>query len=96
MREGKVQMGVTRSPSRDQESLLPAENQENVPPKPFGQPCLYSRHFLEVNLVLKESSCPSWQKPWGGLFPTYTMSVHRVFVFDFLEWDTDLAMAQHA
>lgn len=65
MKEGKAQLGVTRSPSRDQESPLPAENWEDVSPEPFGQPSLCSRRFLELNLVLKESSCHSSQQPRG-------------------------------
>lgn len=58
-------MGVTRSPSRDQESPLPAESWEDTSPEPFGQPLLCSRHFWKLNLVLKESSCHSAQQPHG-------------------------------
>lgn len=66
MEEGKVQACVTRSPSRDQELPLPDENWEDMSPKPFSQPSLCSRHFLELNLVLKESSCYSSQEPRRG------------------------------
>lgn len=56
-------MGVTRTPFRDQKLPLPAENWEDMSPKPFGQPSFCSRHVLDLNLVLKESSCHSSQQP---------------------------------
>lgn len=37
MKEGKVQTGRTKSPSRGQESTLPAGLSEHVFPKPVGQ-----------------------------------------------------------
>lgn len=104
MREGKVQMGVTRSPSRDQESLLPAENWENTSPKTFGQPSLCSRHFLEPNLVLKEISCPSYltattqrQHSHGQVYSQHTQCQCTESICPgLLERDTDPAMPQSA
>jgi len=89
MQVGKVQTGMTRSSSRIQESPLPTENWENVSPKPFGQPSLCSRHFLEFSLALKETSCHSLQQPHRDSIATtrFTPDTHSISAKSILAQD---------
>lgn len=59
-------------------------------PKPFGQPSLCDIQFLELNLVLKESSCHGWQQPCRDSIAmtrftpdTHSISAKSILVQDF-------------
>lgn len=92
MKEGKVQMSATRSPSGDQESPLLPENHDMFPkpfgmsPQPLASPLSAADTFWNPTQSWKkaldtaQSSHAEIALQWGGLFLMHPVSVQRVYL----------------